>query len=104
MAGLHQLPPLQPPASTGVHEPNRWPCRVDHVTLGIPSDFELDDAETKPGWAQSRTGQAITWSGNRIPKGQYATFSIRGTAPTLNRTLLNGHAIATGDSTPSWMR
>jgi uncharacterized protein YcnI len=61
---------------------------VDHVTLGIPADFELDDAEAKPGWAQSRTGQAITWSGGRIPKGQYATFSIRGTAPDKAETVL----------------
>ena len=45
---------------------------VDHVTLGIPADFELDDAEAKPGWTQSRTGQAVTWSGGLIPKGQFA--------------------------------
>jgi uncharacterized protein YcnI len=61
---------------------------VDHVTLGIPQDFQLDDAEAKPGWTQSRTGQAITWSGGRIPKGQYATFSIRGTAPARAETVL----------------
>jgi uncharacterized protein YcnI len=54
---------------------------IDHVTLGIPADFQLDDAEAKPGWTQSRTGQAITWSGGHIPKHQFATFSIRGTAP-----------------------
>jgi uncharacterized protein YcnI len=64
------------------------PLGIDHVTLGIPSDFELDDAETKPGWTQSRTGQAITWSGGNIPKGQYATFSIRGTAPKKIETVL----------------
>jgi uncharacterized protein YcnI len=64
------------------------PIGIDHVTLGIPADFELDDAEAKPGWMQSRTGQAITWSGGRIPKGQYATFSIRGTAPTKVETVL----------------
>lgn len=61
---------------------------VDHVTLGIPADFELDDAEAKPGWTQSRTGQAITWSGGRIPRNQYATFSIRGTAPAKAETVL----------------
>jgi uncharacterized protein YcnI len=64
------------------------PIGIDHVTLGIPADFQLDDAEAKPGWMQSRTGQAITWSGGRIPKGQYATFSIRGTAPTKVETVL----------------
>jgi len=64
------------------------PLEVDHVTLGIPTDFDLDDAEAKPGWVQSRTGQAITWSGGRIPKGQYATFSIRGTAPAKAETVL----------------
>jgi hypothetical protein len=61
---------------------------VDRVTLGIPSDFQLDDAEAKPGWTQSRTGQAITWSGGHIPMGQYATFSIRGTAPEKVETVL----------------
>ena len=61
---------------------------VDHVTLGVPADFQLDDAEAKPGWTQSRTGQAITWSGANIPKGQYATFSIRGTAPKKVETVL----------------
>jgi uncharacterized protein YcnI len=64
------------------------PLDVDHVTLGIPADFDLDDAEAKPGWTQSRTGQAITWSGGRIPKGQYATFSMRGTAPAKPETVL----------------
>jgi uncharacterized protein YcnI len=61
---------------------------IDHVTLGIPADFQLDDAEAKPGWAQSRTGQAITWSGGHIPKNQFATFSIRGTAPSKAETVL----------------
>ena len=61
---------------------------VDHVTLGIPADFDLDDAEAKPGWTQSRTGQAVTWSGGNIPKGQYATFAVRGTAPEKVETVL----------------
>jgi uncharacterized protein YcnI len=54
---------------------------IDHVTLTVPSGFDLDDAEAKPGWTQSKAGGSITWSGGRIPKGEYATFGIRGTAP-----------------------
>jgi uncharacterized protein YcnI len=61
---------------------------IDHVTLGIPQDFDLDDAEAKPGWTQSRTGQAITWSGGMIPKGTFARFAIRGTAPSKPETVL----------------
>src|SRR5437764_1927892 len=61
---------------------------VDRVTLGVPPDFELDDAEAKPGWTQSRTGQAVTWSGGNIPQDQFARFSIRGTAPKNAETLL----------------
>jgi uncharacterized protein YcnI len=61
---------------------------VDHVTLGIPMDFQLDDMEAKPGWTQSRTGQAITWSGGLIPKGTFARFAIRGTAPAKVETVL----------------
>jgi uncharacterized protein YcnI len=54
---------------------------IDHVTLTVPDGFDLDDAEAKPGWTQSSSGNAITWSGGRIPKGEYATFGVRGTAP-----------------------
>jgi hypothetical protein len=51
------------------------------VTIGIPGTFDLDDAEAKAGWTQSRSGNTVTWSGGRIPRREYATFSIRGTAP-----------------------
>jgi uncharacterized protein YcnI len=55
---------------------------VSRVTLTPPAGFDLDDAEAKPGWTQSRAGGSVTWTGGNIPKGQYATFSIRGAAPT----------------------
>ena len=61
---------------------------VERVTLGIPPDFDLDDAEAKVGWTQSRTGQAVTWSGGTIPKGEFARFAIRGTAPANAETVL----------------
>jgi uncharacterized protein YcnI len=61
---------------------------IDHVTFGIPQDFQLDDVEAKPGWTQSRTGQAVTWSGGLIPKGTFARFAIRGTAPNKVETVL----------------
>ena len=54
---------------------------IDHVTLRVPPGFDLDDAEAKPGWTQTRAGDTTTWSGGRIPAGEYATFAIRGTAP-----------------------
>lgn len=60
----------------------------NHVTLGVPQAFDLDDAESKTGWSQSRTGQAVTWSGGNIPKGTYARFGIRGTAPNSPVTVL----------------
>ncbi len=60
---------------------------IDHVTLTVPSGFDLDDAEAKPGWTQSKAGGSVTWSGGRIPKGEYATFGIRGTAPTTPGTV-----------------
>jgi uncharacterized protein YcnI len=64
------------------------PVEVDHVTLRMPGGFVLDDAEAKPGWTQSKSGDAIIWSGGRIPSGQYATFSIRGTAPKSAGTVI----------------
>jgi uncharacterized protein YcnI len=60
---------------------------IDHVTLRVPAGFDLDDAEAKPGWTQSRAGDSITWSGGRIPKGEYATFGVRGTAPSTPGTV-----------------
>lgn len=60
---------------------------VDHVTLTVPAGFDLDDAEAKPGWTQSKTDGSITWSGGRIPQGEYATFGIRGTAPSTPGTI-----------------
>jgi hypothetical protein len=61
---------------------------VVRVTIGIPPDFELDDAEAKEGWTQSRTGQAITWAGGRIPQRQFVRFAMRGTAPKVSETVL----------------
>jgi uncharacterized protein YcnI len=61
---------------------------INHVTLGVPQDFQLADAEAKSGWSQSRTGQAVTWSGGMIPKGTYARFGVRGTAPWRAETVL----------------
>lgn len=61
---------------------------IDHVTLGIPTDFRLWDAESKPGWTQSRAAQAVTWGGGKIPVGQFARFAIRGTAPQNAETVL----------------
>jgi Domain of unkown function (DUF1775) len=67
-----------------------YPHQVVSVTIGSPPDFELADAEAKPGWTQTHTGQSITWSGGRVPKGQYAKFGIRGTAPPrAERVLFN---------------
>jgi uncharacterized protein YcnI len=60
---------------------------IDRVTLRVPHGFELDDAEAKPGWTQSRSGSSVTWSGGRIPKGEFATFGIRGTAPSTAGTV-----------------
>jgi uncharacterized protein YcnI len=60
---------------------------IDHVTLTPPPGFDLDDAEAKPGWTQSKAGDSITWSGGRIPQGEYATFGIRGTAPSTPQTV-----------------
>jgi uncharacterized protein YcnI len=68
---------------------------VDHVTLTVPAGFDLDDAEAKPGWTQSRSDGSITWSGGRIAKGEYATFGIRGTAPTTPGTVT--FRVLTGD-------
>src|SRR3954447_21195118 len=61
---------------------------VVRVTIAIPSDFRLDDAEAKEGWTGSRTGQAVTWSRGRIPKGRFARFTVRGTAPARAETVL----------------
>jgi uncharacterized protein YcnI len=83
--------------------PNAEDARgVDQVTVRIPPDFQLDDAEAKAGWTQSRAADAITWRGGPIPRGQFARFAIRGTAPahagTVYFSVLAGDR--TGASTP----
>jgi uncharacterized protein YcnI len=70
---------------------------VSRVTLTAPSGFDLDDAEAKPGWTQSRAGDSITWSGGNIPSGQFATFTIRGAAPDQAGTIVFN--VAVGDRT-----
>jgi uncharacterized protein YcnI len=70
---------------------------VDRVTIAVPAEFDLDDAEAKPGWTQSRSGDAITWTGGTIPKGQFATFTIRGDAPKRTGTVT--FAVLVGDRT-----
>ncbi len=74
---------------------------IDHVTIGIPQDFSLEDAEAKTGWKQSRTGQAVTWWGGSIPENQFARFGVRGTAPPQAETVLFNVVIGdhTGKST-----
>ena len=70
---------------------------VDHVVLTVPAGFDLDDAEAKPGWTQSRGKTTVTWTGGRIPKGEYATFGIRGTAPAKTGTVT--FSVVVGDRT-----
>ena len=70
---------------------------ITHVTVGIPSAFQLAAAEAKPGWVQSRIGQAVTWSGGSIPTGTYATFGLHGIAPeTPEKVIFN---VLVGDRT-----
>jgi uncharacterized protein YcnI len=83
--------------------PNAEDARgIDQVTVHIPAGFQLDDAEAKAGWAQSRAGDAITWRGGPIPRGQFARFAIRGTAPARATTIFFNVLAGdrTGSSTP----
>ena len=73
------------------------PIGIDHVTIGVPEDFVLDDGESISGWTQSRTGQVLTWRGGNIPLRQYARFGIRGTAPPQAATVL--FSVLVGDRT-----
>jgi uncharacterized protein YcnI len=58
-----------------------YPSGVDHITIGLPAGFALDDGEAVAGWTQSRTNRTVTWSGGNIPLHQFARFTIRATAP-----------------------
>jgi uncharacterized protein YcnI len=58
-----------------------YPSGVDHVSVGIPAGFELDDGEAVAGWTQSRTNRSVTWAGGNIPLHEFARFTIRATAP-----------------------
>jgi uncharacterized protein YcnI len=94
-------PPMVSPGSAVdvvVSVPNGDDAKgIDHVTIGIPQDFSLADAEAKTGWKQSRTGQAVTWWGGMIPQHQFARFGVRGTAPPQAETVLFN--VVVGDRT-----
>jgi uncharacterized protein YcnI len=64
------------------------PNGIDHVTIGAPQVFLLDDGESITGWTQARTGQSVTWTGGNIPPRQFARFTIRGTVPEQAGTVL----------------
>ncbi|HEX4526628.1 MAG TPA: hypothetical protein VH108_07800 [Gaiellaceae bacterium] len=64
------------------------PNGIDRVTIGGPQGFVLDDGESITGWAQSRSGQSVTWSGGNIPLREFARFTIRGAVPERAGTVL----------------
>ena len=53
---------------------------VDALTVELPAGFVVGAVETKDGWQVTNAGRTVTWSGGRIPPGQFALFSLRAVA------------------------
>jgi len=60
---------------------------VTGLRLVLPAGLAVDQLEVAPGWSASVRGRTVTWSGGRIPPGQFAVFSLVVTASAGTGTL-----------------
>jgi uncharacterized protein YcnI len=55
---------------------------ITAVAIGLPSDFQLGEAESKGSWQTKLRTRTATWEGHRIAPGQFAFFTLTVKAPT----------------------
>jgi uncharacterized protein YcnI len=54
---------------------------ITGLTIAVPKEAVLQEAEAVPGWNVRTSRGSVTWSGERIPSGQFASFSLRVALP-----------------------
>jgi uncharacterized protein YcnI len=60
---------------------NESTSAIETVAIGLPVDFQLDEAEVKGGWKTHLRKRTVTWEGYGIAPGQLATFTLNVSAP-----------------------
>jgi uncharacterized protein YcnI len=82
---------------------NEGTTAIDGVAVGIPTDFQLGEAEAKGGWKTSVRSRTATWEGAKIAPGQFAFFSVTVKAPdTEERALFSVLASTVKGGTDTW--
>jgi uncharacterized protein YcnI len=82
---------------------NEGTTAIDGVAVGIPTDFQLGEAESKSGWKTSVRSRTATWEGSKIAPGQFAFFSVTVKAPaTEERALFSVLASTVKGGTQTW--
>jgi len=54
---------------------------IKTVTIGLPPDFQLGEAEVKGSWKTKVHARTVTWEGYTIAPGRLATFTLSVLAP-----------------------
>jgi uncharacterized protein YcnI len=76
---------------------------IKAVAIGVPSDFQLAEAEAKGSWRTSTHTRTATWDGNRIAPGQFAFFVLTVRAPKIDeRGVFSILASKADGSTATW--
>jgi len=76
---------------------------IKTVSIGLPPDFELGEAEVKGSWKTDVNKRTVTWEGSRIAPGRLATFTLNVRAPRVEEkamfsvlaSLANGRTTST---------
>jgi uncharacterized protein YcnI len=56
--------------------PNTSAVAITRVAIGLPPDFQLEEAETQGGWTTEARQRTVAWEGSRIVQGQFADFGL----------------------------
>jgi uncharacterized protein YcnI len=76
---------------------------IDGVAIGVPTDFQLAEAEAKAGWKTTVHSRTATWDGYKLRPGQFAFFSVTVRAPaTEERALFSVLASTVKGGTSTW--
>jgi hypothetical protein len=82
---------------------NDTPVAINGVSITVPSDFVLGEAETKGSWKTEMRARTATWAGYRIAPNQFAVFALTVRVPkTKERALFAVLANGMNGRTETW--
>jgi uncharacterized protein YcnI len=82
---------------------NETAATITAVAIGVPTDFQLAEAEVKGSWKTSVRARTATWEGYKIAPGQFAFFTITVRSPKREeRGVFSILASKTTGATATW--